>query len=117
MDKLIESIKLAVGEDPSSERKRAGAEACRAIIAALEAEPGQALAAAPAPRFNVLALDTTQILDLLIGRLRAAVPTDARADSPGEAPAFRVEIVRGIGRAAAAARKDGESPTTTEAER
>lgn len=109
METLIERIKLAVAEDPSSESKQAGAEACRAILAALESEPGQALAAAPAPRFNVLALDTTQILDMLIGRLRAAVPADARADSPNEASAFRVEIVRGIGRAAAAARKDGES--------
>jgi hypothetical protein len=84
MEKLIESIRVAVAAGATAETKAAGAAACRTILAALEAEPGKALTLPGAPAASPLAgMDPTQVVDLLIAKLRAAAPAEpANAPQP-----------------------------------
>jgi hypothetical protein len=107
METLIEQIQVAVASDATDEARAAGAQACRTILAALEATPGEALAspaAAPqAPtaqphipaevvRAAVTALrgmPVEQLLDLAISRLRAALPPGADV-APIKPPAFQL---------------------------
>lgn len=87
MEQLLESIRAAVADNASAEQKSAGAQACRAILAALEAEAGRPLAfAAPPPPSSLSGIDPTQALDLLIGRLRAALPAGEAEKTPAPAP-------------------------------
>jgi hypothetical protein len=87
MEQLLESIRAAVGENASAEQKNAGAYACRAILAALEAEAGHPLAfAAPPPPSGLSGIDPTQALDLLIARLRAALPAGEAGKTPAPGP-------------------------------
>lgn len=92
MEAMIETIKLAVADDATSEAKQAGAAACRAILAALETEPGVALAVAqPVAQSPLAGVDPTQLLDLVIAKLRSVVGEDA-ASNPTK-PGYRVQIV------------------------
>jgi hypothetical protein len=81
MDELITTIRAAVAEGATAEHKQRGAAACRAILTALNAAPGQALAApavaaAPTNPFAILRqLDVDQVLDLVIAKLRSIAPT------------------------------------------
>lgn len=94
MQSLIESIQKAIADGATPEQKQAGAVACRAILAALEAKPGTPLTAAPdAPTslMQTLAkLEPHQALDLVIARLRAAVPN---AVTPEAARGFNVPLL------------------------
>jgi hypothetical protein len=97
MDQLLESIRAAVSGGASPEQKAAGAQACRAILAALEAEAGKPIPVPGAPAASPLgAIDPTQALDLLIARLRAALPAEG-GDSQGTAapapPGLRISLV------------------------
>ena len=98
MHELIEVIRAAVAEGATVEERRAGAHACRTILAALEpqGEPppaAQPVAALPANPFAVLAgLDVDRALDLVIARLRAALPDEKRA-APADRPAMRIQLV------------------------
>ncbi len=98
MHELIETIRAAVVEDATAEAKAAGAQACRAILAILEPEPGPPAAAhsvaeQPANPLTALAgLDIDRALDLVIARLRAALPEDKRA-ALGERPGMRIQLV------------------------
>jgi hypothetical protein len=98
MHELIEVIRAAVAEDATAEVKAAGAQACRTILAALEPEPeppaaAQAVAGPPANPLAALAgLDIDRALDLVIARLRAALPEDKRA-ALGERPGMRIQLV------------------------
>jgi hypothetical protein len=102
MHELIEVIRAAVAEDAPAEAKQAGAEACRTILAALETEPGKPLAeapvlaapaAGPANPFAALAgLDLDRALDLVITRLRAALPEEKRAGLDAR-PGMRIQLV------------------------
>jgi hypothetical protein len=75
MDKLIDTIRLALADDATPEIKQAGAQACRTIQTALEAQPGTSMAVVPAVAASPLAgADIGQVLDLLIGKLRTMVP-------------------------------------------
>ncbi len=87
MQGLIESIRLAVAPDATDELRAAGATACRAILRALEANPGEShqVSAPPSvPMPDAVATIVTalrgvppeQLLDLAIARLRAALPAD-----------------------------------------
>jgi hypothetical protein len=81
MNTFIETIHKAVAVDASVEQKQAGAAACRAVLTALEAEVGQtlgALAPAAPPR-----LDVDQVLEVVIARLRAMVPTEGPTAARG----------------------------------
>ena len=85
----IEVIRAAVGPDATAEQKAHGAAACRAILAALGAEPGKPIAMPGAPPPHPLAgIDPGQALDLLIAKLTAALPKeDAKATAaPTAAP-------------------------------
>lgn len=96
MEQLIDAIRAATAPDATDDIKTAGANACRALLAALEAKQGEPLAAQPpvvAPTSNPApAIDATQVqaairalgsmqpeqlLDLAIARLRAALPAGA----------------------------------------
>ncbi len=101
MRELIETIGAALAEGATPEAKRAGAQACRTILVALDTEPGKPLADAPVPApaaatpnpFAALAgLDLDKALDLVIARLRAAVPKEKQAEKPS-APAVRIQFV------------------------
>lgn len=77
MEQLLEAIRVAIAPDATAEQKVAGAHACRTVLAALDAEPGKAIAMPGAPSASPLAgLQLDQALDLIIARLRAATPTD-----------------------------------------
>lgn len=101
MDKLIENIRAALAADATSDQKAGAAAACRTLLAAFEAEPGAPLASAPAPPapappptspialLNKLSPD--QALDLIIAKLRAAVPDHAQRPRP---PGFKVQLVQ-----------------------
>jgi hypothetical protein len=83
MNDLLEAIRTAVAESATADQKAAGARACRTIGAALEAEAGKPLPAPGGlPATSPLAgIDPGQALDLLIARLRAALPSNEGVDS------------------------------------
>ena len=92
MDQLIETIRAAIAPDASAEARAAGAQACRTILAALDAASGQPLAAAsPIPASPIASIvgalrgvPPDQLLDLAIAKLRAALP--AGTEVPKVAP-------------------------------
>ena len=98
MNELLEAIRVAVAEDATPEQKAAGAQACRTILAALEAQAGKPLptpAGTPAPH-PLANIDATQALDLLIARLQAAIPANegtATRARPASASGPRIPIV------------------------
>ncbi len=95
MDALLEYIRTAVADGASHDMKHRGAEACRKIIAALEAEPGKPLSIASAPAPHPLAgIDPEQALDMLIAKLAAALPTARRESSPAPAPVASAQALR-----------------------
>jgi hypothetical protein len=77
MQDLLESIKAAIGQGATPSQKTAAAQACRTLLTALEAEAGKAIPVPGAPTPHPLSqIDPTQALDLLIARLRSALPAD-----------------------------------------
>jgi hypothetical protein len=93
MHELIETIRAAVAEDATAEVKQAGAQACRIILVALEGEPSEPVPPAPTnPLAGLAGLDLDRALDLVIARLRAALPEDKRA-ALGERPGIRIQLV------------------------
>ena len=113
---LLEVIREATADGATAEQKAHGAAACRAILAALEAEPGRPIAMPGAPAPHPLAgIDPGQALDLLIARLTAALPKeDAKATAgPAAAPdprGLRIAFVAPTRRPAAPA---GARPVRT----
>lgn len=86
MDQLLEAIRTATATDASDEARAAGAHACRTILTALQAKPGEALAPVAveaSPMQTVVAalrgMPPEQLLDLAIARLKAALPAGAEA--------------------------------------
>ena len=97
MQELLEAIRTATAEGATGDQKAAGAQACRTILTALEAETGKPLALSAAPAPNPLAgIDPSQALDLLIARLRAAVPADDQPATPRrpDTAGLRIALVR-----------------------
>ena len=83
MEELIEAIRTAVGRDATADQKARGAQACRAILTALNAEPGKPLAVPNAPTPHPLAgIAPGQALDLLIAKLSAALPPEGKDGAP-----------------------------------
>ena len=74
---LIEKIKRAVEPDAAGDVRQEGAAACRAILAALGAEPGQLLSGLPPVRPQP-GTAADQLMDLFIGKLRSMLPTDSQ---------------------------------------
>ncbi len=99
MENVIDAIRAAVAPGASAEAKAAGVTACNAILAALQAMPGETLPApAAAPRIEigpaaaafaamVRSAPPEQLLDLAIAKLRSMVPADASTQ-----PARRINI-------------------------
>ncbi len=92
MDQLLEVIRNATAMDATDEVRAAGAHACRTILIALEAKPGESLAppmTASVPDSPIAAVvaglrgvPVDQFLDLAIAKLRTMVPPDAVAKAP-----------------------------------
>lgn len=77
MQELIDVIRAAIATDASKEQKAAGVQACRAIVAALDTEPGKPIVLPGVPHKPPLSgVSLDQVLDLLIGRLTSIA--DAR---------------------------------------
>jgi hypothetical protein len=86
IEALITAIREGVSQNASAEQRTAGANACRAMLAVLEAKPGQPLAPAPAtPAIAngvqaivslLLSAPPEQLLDLAIAKLRTMVPVN-----------------------------------------
>ena len=97
MHELLESIRAAIVEGATADHKAAGAQACRTILTALEAEIGRPLTMPGAPMPGPLSgIDPTQALDLLIARLRSVLPAERaekRAIEAKESPGLRIPIV------------------------
>ncbi len=89
MDQLIETIRAATASGATDEARAAGASACRAALAALEAQAGQPLAIPPVPATltpditalvaGLKGIPVEQLLDLAIAKLRTMVPAGAPA--------------------------------------
>jgi hypothetical protein len=85
MDQLIDSIRAAIADGADDAAKQAGANACRAILAALEARHGEPLASKPAAASPIATtfaalrgVPPEQLLDLVIAKLRSKLPADAK---------------------------------------
>ena len=100
MENVIDSIRAGLAGDATPEAKSAGATACRAILAALEGTPGEALAVPAVVPFNgsqiagvvsaLRGVPPDQLLDLAIQRLRAALPAGVEVPP---APPLKFNIV------------------------
>ena len=87
LDAYLEAIRAAVASGASAEARAHGAAACRAILAALDAEPGKPIAIGSAPAAHPLAgLDPGTALDLLIAKLSAALPKDDGTSAGAPSP-------------------------------
>ncbi len=93
MENLLEQIRAAIVVDASLDARAAGVAACRTILAALDAAPGQPFAPAvvtPTPSAIAAAVGALrgvppdQLLDIAISRLRAALPSGV--DVPAAQP-------------------------------
>ena len=100
MQDMIEAIRVAVADGATPEQKLHGASACRAILVALDAEPGKPIVLPGVPAPHPLAgIDPGQALDLLIARLTAALPKDdggstaSAASSAADRPGLRIAFV------------------------
>lgn len=92
METLLESIRAAIAADASEQTRATGAQACRTILTALEAKPGEPMPAPSSVSSTQIAqmlgalkgVPAEQLLDLAITRLRAALPTGT--ETPRVAP-------------------------------
>ena len=102
MNDQIEAIRAAITDGATAEQKAHGAAACRAILAALGAEPGKPIAMPGTPAPHPLAgIDPGQALDLLIAKLTAALPKEDKPSAPPAAPdprGLRIAFVAPPGR-------------------
>lgn len=80
-DALLDAIRGALADGASEEARSAGATACRIVLAALAAKPGEPLAGTPAqaaPLQTAAAalrsVPPEQLLDFAIAKLKAALP-------------------------------------------
>ncbi|HTR52013.1 MAG TPA: hypothetical protein VMJ10_14970 [Kofleriaceae bacterium] len=99
---LIETIRAATADGASDDARRAGANACRAVLAVLDAQPGTPIvpstppALEPSPPIAAIVsalrgMPRDQLADLLIAKLRTLVPDEAQV-----APAhnFNIPLVK-----------------------
>lgn len=93
MQDLIELIRAAVADGATAEQKAVGAQACRTILAALDAQPGKPIVLPGVPQAHPLSqLSLDQVLDLAIARLsQIAAAREAQPAQPERpaAPASR----------------------------
>lgn len=99
MDQLLEAIRNATATGATDEARAAGAQACRTLLTALEAKPGEALASPAAPDSPIATIvaglrgvPVDQLLDLAIAKLRTMVPADAVAVA--QAPKISIPLIQ-----------------------
>jgi hypothetical protein len=87
MEPLLEAIRAAVATDATAEQKTAGAQACRTIFTALEAETGKPIGLPSAPKAHPLAgLTFDQALELVIMRLTSVAEARDTKAQVADAP-------------------------------
>lgn len=70
MNELIEAIRVSIATGATTEQKAIGAQACRTILAALDATPGKPISLPGTPPSSPLAgASLDQVLDMVIARL------------------------------------------------
>ena len=102
MQDMIEAIHAAVTQGATAEQKQRGAQACRTLLAALEAEVGKPIPFPGAPAPGPLAgISSDQALDLLIARLRTVAEAKDKASAAAtvaqpsaEPPGLRIAFVQ-----------------------
>jgi len=83
MSELIDAIRAAIAQGATAEQKAIGAQACRAILTALDAEPGKPLVLPGAPKPHPLSgITIDQALELDIARLTMIANTRDAATAP-----------------------------------
>jgi len=83
MSELIDAIRAAITQGATAEQKAIGAQACRAILTALDAEPGKPLVLPGAPKPHPLPdITIDQALELAIARLTMIANTRDTATAP-----------------------------------
>jgi len=93
----IDAIHAAFADGATVEQRRAGAIACRTLLAVLEGQPGRSLDARATPSSLAQALgqlgrlDIDDVLDLAILKLRSMVP-DASPSAPSSA--FKLPVLK-----------------------
>jgi hypothetical protein len=83
MNSLLEPIERALAPDADAETKQAGAVACRAVLGALEAEPGKSITLPGVPLrppSPLAGINADQFFDGLIVKLRSM--TEAQGSAP-----------------------------------
>ena len=100
MEELLETIQKATKSDADASAKQAGANACRAILAALETEPGAPLAPPPVPSSSLAAVAAQLqsappglVLDALIAKLRTYLPPEEPGPSSARPDTLRIPFV------------------------
>ena len=98
MENALELIRAALAPEATGEARAGGIEACRAILTALgaTAEPPAPRQPEVGPLANAVAglIRTTppdQLMDMLIAKLRAAVPDAAEVPTPKK---INIQLVR-----------------------
>ena len=98
MENVLETIRTALAPEATAEARAAGVEACRAIMTALGATATEPVPRQPevGPLAQAVAglIRTTppdQLLDMMIEKLRAAVPAGAQTPTPNK---INIPLVR-----------------------
>lgn len=87
MNELVEAIRVAVATGATTEQKALGAQACRTILAALDATPGKPIPLPGTPPPSPLAgASLDQVLDLVIARLTPIAAARESQAAPVPAP-------------------------------
>ena len=81
MEELIDTIRKAIDPAADPEAKSSGANACRAVLAVLEAEPGKPLVPPPVPNTPIAAAVETPAPSALAPET-TATPSAAAAHKP-----------------------------------
>ena len=112
MTEQLDAIHAAIASGATAEQKAQGAAACRAILAALEAEVGKPITMPGAPAPSPLAgIDPGQAIDLLIAKLSSMLPKEegkaptATASAMPPRPPMRIAFVAPPARAPRTARR------------
>ena len=104
IDSLIHSVREALASTATDEARRAGAQACRTLLAALDAKHGEALIPAPVQPTTpngvqaivslLRSAPPDQLLDLAIAKLRTLVPPTEQAATVRAFPIRIVPVVK-----------------------
>ena len=105
MESALDTLRAALAAGATADARAAGAVACRAMLAALEAAPGQPLPVAPptpitdaspaAIPMSLAGLSLDQVLDLAIGKMRSMLPPEKLAAAQPSQPPLTIRMFRG----------------------